>query len=234
MLITFWILLVLQEATWCRDLSVAVGCFSLKLKSHTRVGGVSVLLQSFSRYYQPQQQPADSLKDICGVISSFQLADVHCIQVAPKCHRSPLGTDPAYRCHFFHWSSLPQKILHHKWENLRLDCAICRCPHKEQRVRHHRAVCLMHYQEPEEHFWAAQLSVLYSTSDSWGGKGKKYKRKLIKCLLAGPFNTNNVTRSMATASAAGSQSTLYPHRNIFREELDLTKCWELSSPTKLF
>lgn len=77
-------------------------CFSLKLKSHTRVGGVSVLLHSFSHYYQPQQQTADSLKDIHGVISSSQLADVHYIQVAPKCHRSSIGTDPAHRCHFFY------------------------------------------------------------------------------------------------------------------------------------
>lgn len=80
---------------------MAVRCFSLKLKSHTRVDGVSVLLHSFSHYYQPQQQPEDSLKDICGVISSSQLAAVHYIQVAPKCHRSPIGTDPVYRCHFF-------------------------------------------------------------------------------------------------------------------------------------
>lgn len=101
LLIAFGILLLLQEATWYRDLSVAVRCFSLKLKSHTRVDGVSVLLHSFSHYYQPQQQPEDSLKGICGVISSSQLADVHYIQVAPKCHRSPIGTDPVYRCHFF-------------------------------------------------------------------------------------------------------------------------------------
>lgn len=33
------------------------------------------------------------------------------------------------------------------------------------------------------------------------GKRKKNKRKLIKCSLADPFNTNNVTRSMATVSA---------------------------------
>lgn len=32
-------------------------------------------------------------------------------------------------------------------------------------------------------------------------KEKNKKRKLIKCLLADPFNTNNVTRSVATASA---------------------------------
>lgn len=85
--------------------------------------------------------------------------------------------------------------------NLLLDCAICRCPHKEQRVRHHRNVCLMHYWESQKHFWTAQLSVLYNTSDSWREKEKKNKRKLIKCLLADPFNTNNVTRSMATVSA---------------------------------
>lgn len=34
-----------------------------------------------------------------------------------------------------------------------------------------------------------------------GKRKKKNKRKLIKCLLADPFNTNNVTRSMAAASA---------------------------------
>lgn len=58
---------------------MAVRWLSVKLKSHTKVGGVSLLLHSFSHYYQPQQQPADSLKDICGVISSSQLADVHYI-----------------------------------------------------------------------------------------------------------------------------------------------------------
>lgn len=80
---------------------MVVRCFSLKLKSYTRVGGVFVLLHSLSRYYQPQQQPTDSLKDIHGVISSSQLADVHYIQVEPECHRNPIGTDPVYRCCYF-------------------------------------------------------------------------------------------------------------------------------------
>lgn len=59
---------------------------------------MSVLLPSFSHYYQPQQQPTDSLKDIRGVISFSQLTDVHYIQVAPKRHRSPTGRGPVYRC----------------------------------------------------------------------------------------------------------------------------------------
>lgn len=62
---------------------MVVRYFSLKLESFTRVGGVFVL-PSFSCYYQPQQQPTNSLKGTCGIISLSQLTDVRYIQVAPK------------------------------------------------------------------------------------------------------------------------------------------------------